>query len=135
MTRSKFVGLLMALVLAAVGCSEKGSGDAPPTPPAPVGAKVVMVVFLEQESACECTLARQKVTWANLQAALEGLEPRPTVDVIHFDVEPDIAQPYQDLKAVMVSPALYFLDEDGALIATEQGEVTTVAIAAHLGTK
>lgn len=123
--------VLIALAIGILGCTTSKK-DATETPKAPEGARVAKVVVLEQESGCECALARQEVTWTNLQAALDGLEKKPAVDVIHFDVEPDAAQPFQDMKAVMVVPALYFLDADGALVATEQGELTVEAIAGLL---
>jgi len=123
---------LVALAVGIVGCTTKEGGIVEPPPSAPEGARVTRIVVLEQESACECALARQEATWANLQEALVGLEEKPAIDVIHFDVEPDAAQPFRDMKAVMVSPALYFLDEDGALVAAAQGELTSDAIAVHL---
>ena len=124
---------LVAMLVFAVGCGGKGKGAAPEAPAAPEGARVAKIVVLEQGECCECTRARQEATWENLQAALEGLEKKPVVDVIHFDAEPDVAQPYQDMKPVMVSPVLYFLDGDGALVGTLEGELTREAIATLLG--
>lgn len=129
------VAMVLVQALGIAGCGAKGDGTKSAAPKAPEGAKVAKIVVLEQESGCECALARQEVTWTNLQAALEGLEERPEVDVIHLDVEPDAAQPFQDMKAVMVVPALYFLDKDGALVAVEQGELTADAITALLAPK
>ncbi len=124
--------ILVTLAMAFAGCNTKGKGAESAAPKAPEGAVVAKVVVLEQESGCACALARQEVTWTNLQTALDGLEKKPAVDVIHFDIEPDAAQPYKDMKAVMVVPALYFLDADGALVGAEQGELTADAIAALL---
>jgi hypothetical protein len=125
--------VLVALVAGVLGCTGSKKDTAAPPPKAPEGARVAKVVVLEQETGCECALARQEVTWTNLQAALESLDQKPAVDVIHFDVEPGAAQPFQDMKAVMVVPALYFLDGDGALVAAEQGELTAETITALLG--
>jgi len=129
--RASWIGLVAMLVFA-VGCDGKGKSAAPKAPAAPEGARVAKIVVLEQGECCECTRARQEVTWENLQAALEGLDKKPVVDVIHFDAEPDVAQPYQDMKPVMVSPVLYFLDGDGALVGTLEGELTREAIATLL---
>ncbi len=127
--------IIATLAMAFAGCNTNGKGAGSAAPKAPEGAKVAKVVVLEQGSGCECAMARQEVTWTNLQTALDGLEKKPAVDVIHFDVEPDAAQPFQDMKAVMVVPALYFLDAQGALVATEQGELTAEAITALLTPK
>ncbi|MFH1532965.1 MAG: hypothetical protein ABIK09_19750 [Pseudomonadota bacterium] len=128
---ARWIGLVAILVFA-VGCDGRGKGAAPKVPAAPEGARVAKIVVLEQGECCECTQARQEATWENLQAALQGLEKRPVVDVIHFDAEPDVAQPYQDMKPVMVSPVLYFLDGDGALVGALEGELSREAITALL---
>jgi hypothetical protein len=135
MMKTLNIVVLLSLVAVIAGCNAKSKGAESAPEKAPEGAKVAKVVVLEQETGCECALARQEVTWTNLQAALDGMEKKPAVDVIHFDVEPDAAQPFQDMKAVMVVPALYFLDLDGKLVATEQGELTAEAIAALLAPK
>ena len=128
---SRVAGVGVFALLIAVGCSD-GKDAAPQVPEARPGAGVAKVVVLEQGECCECTRARQETTWENLQAALERVEEKPDVDVIHFDAEPEAAQPYRDMKPVVVSPALYFLDGDGALVDTLQGEQSVEAVAALL---
>lgn len=89
---------------------------------------VAKIVFVGQEECCKCTRERIDGTWNELTAALgEGSEL--PVERIHGDSQAALAQPYLDLRPMMVAPGLYFLDADGGLIEMLQGELTQAQIA------
>jgi hypothetical protein len=90
------------------------------------------VVFVDKEHGCQCTAKRVDAGWAALQAALAG-KATPTVERIHVDTQPEMAEPYGKLRPMMALPALYFVDEKGGLIELLQGEVTQEQIQAVLG--
>jgi len=132
-----FPGLAMAMVLA--GCTP----DQPPVKKgepvkAPVAAPseksgVARIVFLDLEDCCECTRNRIDTSWNALQATLSGDGAAPPVDRIHMDTQSGKAAPYQELKPVMVAPALYFLGKDGKLLTFLQGEVKEEQISNLIG--
>jgi hypothetical protein len=100
----------------------KAPGEAP-------SAKVTRIVFLDQQEACDCTIARQKKSWDALQEAIAPLAEKPTVEVVHLDTQADEAQLYLDLKPVMVMPGIYLFDRNQELVEALQGELTAAQIA------
>ena len=127
--------VLLSLVMVFPGCTRGQAaggkaetvkatvkGNTPAT--APEEGKVTRIVFLDLEDCCECTRNRIDTSWNALQAALSGEPGAPPVQRIHMDSQNDRAAPYQEIKPVMVAPALYFLDGGGRLVSFLQGEVT-----------
>ncbi len=97
------------------------------------GATVATVVYVDQESCCDCTRERQDKTWANLQAVLGAMEVSPKVQVVHLDTQAEDAQLYLDLKPIMVPPGLYFFDGNEVLAEMIQGELSQEQIGKALG--
>lgn len=93
-------------------------------PQASAGPRIATIVFVDQESCCDCTRERQEATWRNLQAALNAMDSPPTVEVVHLDTQAEDAQLYIDLKPIMVSPGLYFFDGAEVLAEMLQGELS-----------
>lgn len=123
MTRFVLCCFLVASSLALLACNSKSQ----PSPSAksatdPSAAKVARIVFLGQAQACPCTEKRIAETREALTTALAGTEL--PVDRFDIDVDPELAEPYEELKAYMVMPALYLLDKDGNLLEMMQGELS-----------
>jgi hypothetical protein len=127
---------LIVLVLAACG-SAKPSSVATSAPPPAVEvprAAVSSVVVLELKASCPCTQTRQKESRAAFDATLAARATKPSLTVIHMDVESEKAQFYQDMHEPVVSPAYYFLDAAGGLVTFLQGDITGEQFQAALGT-
>lgn len=93
--------------------------------------KVVKIVFVDQENACECTKKRIETTWAALLSAL-GPSSGIAVERIHLDMDPERAGQYTQLEALMVPPGLYLLDNQERITKLLQGEVKSEQIKAAL---
>lgn len=139
MTRAIVSLLVLAAAAALPAC---GGGGTDPDPAAsanaaveadapPAARPVARIVFIDQEEACDCTRARIDASWTALQQAIEGREALP-VERLHGDTQETEARPYLEMKPMMVAPALYLLDADGALVQQLQGELTESQIAAAL---
>ena len=115
-----------ALVIIAAGCKKSETGK-----PASSGAGVARIVFVGQKDACRCTRDRIDASWAALETVL-GRQPDVQVERIQEDVDTARAEEYAKLKALMVVPGIYFLDEKGKLVELLQGEVKAEQIAAVL---
>lgn len=131
------VAFLLALPLALAAC-EQAKAPPPPTatlPTAPVAAaiapKLAKIVFLDQETACDCTRKRIDGTWAALQAAV-GQPASLQVERIHVDTQAAQAETYTLLKPLMVTPGVYFVDDHDGVLEMLQGEVRQEQIAAVL---
>lgn len=130
-----FCSVLISVVM---GCEKPAEKAAPATEKeqkAPsqkdeqkVGSKIGKIVFLDQKECCNCTRERQARTWDALQAVIEKMEPKPAVETVHRDTQPEDAQMFLDLEPTMVSPGLYFFGVDGLLVDTLQGELTEAQI-------
>jgi hypothetical protein len=94
--------------------------------------KVHRIVFLDQESCCDCTKERQAAAWQVLQDVLAQRKLKPAIEVVHSDVALDDAQMYRDLKPTMVMPGFYFFDANQMLVEHLQGEVTAEQLIAIL---
>ena len=120
------IACALGLWLAACG-GDKAEPPAEPT----AAADVARIVFIDQEECCECTRKRTDATWAALNEALEGRADVP-VERVHSDSQEAQAQPYLDMRPMMVVPGLYFLDAEGDLVEMLQGELTAEQIAVAL---
>ena len=129
---------LMPLLLLAIACNETKA--APPVQPevaaaaTPAATRPAKVVFIDQETACDCTRKRIDGTWTALQAAL-GQPAALSVERIHLDTQVAKAEAYTLLKPLMVVPGVYFVDEREGVLELLQGEVTQAQVAAVLKAK
>jgi hypothetical protein len=125
------------------GCQTAPAPDATPTASAagsatpagsaqPSAAAVARVVFIGQREACACTRSRIDTTWAALEQVLKQ-HPQIEVTTIEQDVDPEAAEPYDELKPMMVIPGIYLMDAHGKLIKMVQGELTVEQLQQALG--
>jgi len=94
-------------------------------------AKVIKIVFVGKENACECTRKRVDAAWAELQKAL-GTPAKLPVELVQIDTERSKVEPYMQQKPIMALPAIYFLDGKNVVVELLQGEVTEAQITAVL---
>lgn len=87
--------------------------------------RIGRIVFLDKENCCNCTRTRQDATWANLQEALRDINSKPDVEVVHVDTQGERAGEYRDLEPTMVTPGMYFFDQDDAYLELLQGDIST----------
>jgi len=107
------------------------AGDPTPAPGAVAAApasRVVQVVFVEKENCCQCTRTRQENSWKSLQDALGASGVSVDVVKVYVDTQSDAAQVYLDMRPLMATPGLYFLDGSGFLVELLQGEVAQAQI-------
>ncbi len=90
--------------------------------PAETRPQVSRIVFVGQKDACECTRKRIDTTWEALQSVL-ATGPAVPVERIQLDVDEKNTERYHAMRALIVAPGIYFLDNDGDLIELLQGEV------------
>jgi len=95
--------------------------------PAVTKQKVIKIAFMDKEHACDCTKKRVDAGWSALQTALAG-RTDIAVERIHSDTEEAKVAPYQLMRAMVALPAVYFLDEKGALNEMLQGDLTAEQI-------
>ncbi len=136
-----FAALLVALVSAA-GCDQASgetnnspSPDTPTRQPATVSpneSNVARIVFVGQEQACGCTRNRIDGSWRALQAAL-GESSGIAVERLRRDTQSDQVEEYRMLRPFVTVPAIYLLDENGAIVELLQGEVTEEQLRTALG--
>lgn len=98
----------------------------------PEKTKLTKIVFVGKENACTCTLEQISASWNALQIAI-GTPPILPIEKLQIDTEPDKVKPYQDQRAIMVLPAIYFVNEQNKVIDMIQGEVTEKQIVGLLG--
>lgn len=129
--------VLFILLLAVLPCGidrdalAEPAAQTPEATEAPASkAPVARIVFIDKENCCKCTQEKTDKSWSALQAALK--DSALTVERFHLDTQPDQADVFRKLKPVIAVPAIYFLDEGGALVQMLQGEVTTQQIKAVL---
>ena len=94
-------------------------------------AKVVKIVFVGKEHACDCTRKKVDTALAALQKLL-GTLPKIPVEMLKVDVEEDKVEPYRKQRPMMAIPAIYFVDQKGSVIDMLQGEITEEQIAGVL---
>jgi hypothetical protein len=123
--------ILVFFALLLTGCvKQQPAAEGEPAPSlgadgvATAGSKIMSVVYVDQESCCDCTRERQDRTWSNLQAAIGAMKSPPKIEVVHLDTEAESVQLYLDLKPIMVPPGLYFFDGSEVLVEMLQGELS-----------
>lgn len=122
------LGLFLAL-----GCGD-GQSSVPPGPPASggatdrQGAKVAKIVFVGQQTACECTRKRIDTSWEALSAVLAD-HREIEVERIALDVDEQRYNELDDLRSLLIAPGIYCFGADGKLIEMLQGEVEEYKIA------
>ena len=92
-------------------------------------AKVVKIIFVGKEHACDCTRKKVDTALAALQAVL-GTPPRIPVEMLKADTEEAKVEPYRKQKPMMALPAIYFVNGKGGVVELLQGEITAEQIAA-----
>lgn len=107
------------------GAAGSAARAAPPKVQKRAPAKIV---FVSKEKACACTQKAIEAGWAALHKAL-GTPAKVPVDKLFIDTQEYLVQPYQQKRAIMALPALYFLDAQGEVLEQLQGEVTEAQIA------
>ena len=131
MNRLHAIILVIAAPGLMVGCKRE-------VPAAPVAAKpsraIARIVFVDKEKCCACTRERIDKSWKALTDVV-GYPPVPDVERIHLDSQAAKAAPYTKLRAIVVPPAIYFLDKQGELVEVLQGEVKIEQIKKTLGGK
>jgi hypothetical protein len=120
---------VLALVIIFTGCKKDTAEET--AKPESTGAQFSRIVFVGQKDACQCTRDRIDASWAALETVL-GRQPAVPVERIQEDVDAAKAEEYAKLKAIMVVPGIYFLDENGKLVELLQGEVNAEQITAVL---
>ncbi len=131
----------LALLALLVGCKQEAAAPAKPapapaTPPLAVAAKpaagVAKIVFVGKQDACDCTRKRIDDSLAALQAAL-GDRDVPPVERLQVDVDQAGTATYNEMRSIMVLPAVYLLDGAGELKEMLQGEVSEEQFRVALG--
>ncbi len=97
-------------------------------------AKVVKIVFVGKEHACDCTRKKVDTALAALQKLL-GTPPKIPIEMLKVDVDEDKVEPYRKQRPMMAIPAIYFGDQKGSVIDMLQGEITEEQIAGVLKKK
>ena len=130
-------GLAVSLSLLASACKQEVAASqqaatAPETVKAAAAeSKIAVIVFVGQQDACECTRKRIEDSWAALQKAL-GEPAKLPVERLQVDTDEAQVEPYKQQKAMMVLPAIYFVNDKATVIEMLQGEVTDAQITAVL---
>lgn len=86
-------------------------------------AKVVRIVFVGKEHACDCTRKKVDTALAALQKVL-GTPPKIPVEMLKADTEEEKVEPYRKQKPMMALPAIYFVDGKGSVVEMLQGEIS-----------
>ena len=89
----------------------------------------VRIVFVGKKLPCDCTRKRIDTSWAALQTALGEPATLP-VERLQADVDKKAVEAYKKQKAMMVLPAIYFVDGENHVLEMLQGEVTSEKFAA-----
>jgi hypothetical protein len=134
-SRTLFLGLALCFSLAAWGCerSRAASGATSTMSAAqavaakPSTPKVMRIVFVGKEHACDCTRKTVDAGWTALQKAL-GTPAKVPVERLQIDTEADKVAPYRQQKPLMALPAIYFLDGKNVVLNLLQGEITAEQI-------
>lgn len=145
--RTSTIVALLVLTVTEPACDNKKAEAASASAPAAVmvsvspaalpvakesAAKVVKIVFVAKEHACDCT--RKKVDTA-LRALTQvlGEPPKIPVEMLKVDTQEDKVEPYRKQRPMMAVPAIYFVDGKGSVLDLLQGEITAEQIRHALG--
>jgi len=133
------------LVMLLAACDRKRPPADPPLPDAPTcgpagtggdcipsgQATVTKIIFIDLAEACPCMQRSIDGTWKALDQANSGAGV--PVERIHVDTEEQKVEPYRGMRPMDTVPALYFMNDKGALVEMLQGDVTSAEIAKVLG--
>ncbi len=123
-----------------VSCGSGGTEEKPPVDKQAVVAQVAdwedatsvrSIVFFGQKEACPCTRKRVDGSWDELSAVI-GDSTTVELKRLQLDVNADEYDRFDDMRAVMVPPGIYFLDGEGKLLEMLQGEVDQVQVVTAL---
>jgi len=136
--------LLLGLSVAVTACENRKAEAAPASASAAVTtptasatdltaannptAKIVKVVFVGKEHACDCTRKKVDTALTALQQVL-GNPYKIPVEMLKVDTEEDKVEPYRKQKPMMAVPSIYFVDGKGVVTDMLQGEITAEQIA------
>ena len=95
-------------------------------------AKVLRIVFVGKEHACDCTRKKMDTALAALQKVL-GTPPKIPFEMLKVDTEEEKVEPYRKQKPMVAIPAIYFVDGKNRVVDLLQGEVTAEQIGHALG--
>lgn len=84
-------------------------------------SKIARIVFIDQRECCQCTRDRIENSWKTLQAGLVGRTI--AVERLHMDTQVAEAKRYREKRAILTTPAVFFLDERGEVVEMFQGEL------------
>ncbi len=116
------IGVFFAYQALAPPAESEPASEEAKAAPVQVRPQVSRIVFVGQKDACECTRKRIDTTWEALQAVL-ATGPAVPVERVQLDVHEKKTARYHAMRALIVAPGIYFLDNDGGLIELLQGEV------------
>ncbi|MBN1944661.1 MAG: hypothetical protein JW797_03250 [Bradymonadales bacterium] len=92
---------------------------------------VTRIVFVDRQGGCACNRRRIDASWTALQTALDG-RADIAVERLFSDTNREQVAPFQQMRAILTIPAIYFLDSSGGLVEVLQGQVTSQQVAALL---
>jgi hypothetical protein len=122
-----FIGLICGFSLALNGCERSRAAPTQSITQTmvvkPAGPVVKRIVFVGKEHACDCTRKTVEGSLATLQKAL-GTPAKVPMERLQIDTEAEKVRPYQQQKAILTLPAIYFLDDQNRVLDLLQGEVT-----------
>ncbi len=147
MRTSTLFGLLVLAVIESA-CDNKNAGAASASASAAVlqpatlssalplakdpSAKVVKIVFVGKEHACDCTRKKVDSALAALKQVL-GEPPRIPVEMLKVDTDEAKVEPYRKQQPMVAIPAIYFVDGKDTVLQMLQGEVNAEQISQALG--
>jgi len=133
MKRYPRLGLLAmtAILFAVMACKAQepsvatavSAAVAAPAALTPAQPRPTRIIFVGKERVCDCTRKSIEAGWDALQKAL-GAPAKLPVERLQIDTQGDKVAPYRQQKPMMALPAIYFVDDKGAVIELLQGEIT-----------
>jgi hypothetical protein len=133
-------GMIIAIAVSALvaACKQEvaASGQATtanaPARQSAASPKVAKIVFIGKQNACDCTRKRVAESFAALQKATEDRSDI-ALEQLQVDVDEEGVARYQELRPIMVLPAIYLLEGSGTLVEVLQGEVTVEQVRKAIG--
>jgi uncharacterized protein (DUF1501 family) len=132
--KSALAPLGIALCLGLAATSGERAQAAEIVPMQQNDARLVRIVFVGKERACNCTRKTIDASWAALQKAL-GTPRKLPVERLQIDTQGDKVEPYRRQKPILALPAIYFIDGNDTVVELLQGEVTAQQVIGVLRAK